>query len=128
MTWTLKVRTSPGAPMVAEFECPDHGRFERLVPRDSAGDPPSESRCEANCLPVRGVYAPCGSVSPWRISSGAVHTQFAISATQGKSAPKPHKNTMDTRMIAEGQKNKFRAQRKQLRNEERHKRVKELLR
>jgi hypothetical protein len=69
----------------------------------------------------------CGIASPWRISCPPVHTQFVISASQGKSASKPHAKSMDTRLIAEGQKNKFRAQRRKIRDEERHQRVKRLL-
>ena len=70
----------------------------------------------------------CSLASPWRISSAPVHTQFVISATQGRDDPKPHPKAMDTRMLAEGRKNEFRRQRKKIREDERHARVKELLR
>lgn len=121
MTFTIKVRTSPGALMTADYECPVHGRFEATVARDDRGDPPAEELCGAHT----GIF--CGRVSPWRISCPPVHTQFVISASQGKSDPKPHRDAMDTRLIAEGQKNKFRSQRKKLREERRHARVKALL-
>ncbi len=82
--------------------------------------------------PVRIAYAtrepgPCGHPSPFRISMPAVHTQFVVSATQGKSAPKPHREAMDTRPLAEGRKNEWRKHRKKLKEERRHQRVKEYL-
>lgn len=46
MTWTIKVRTSPGALMTADYECPVHGRFEALVSRDGEGNPPIEAPCQ----------------------------------------------------------------------------------
>lgn len=136
----VKVRISPGAPMTADYECPLHGRFEATVERDANGDPPSEARCPSQ-LTLReafGVYDAdadgdtwkpprCGRASPWRISCPPVHTQFVVSASQGKSAAKPHAETMDTRMLAEGRKNEFRRQRRKLKEERRHQRVKALL-
>lgn len=132
MTFTIKVRTSPGALMTADYECPVHGRFEALVERDRNGDPPAQLDQHALALDLETAAgrwsATCHEVSHWRISSAPVHTQFVVSATQGKSAPKPHPKAMDTRMLAEGRKNEFRRQRKKIREEERHQRVKELLR
>lgn len=138
MTFTIKVRTAPGALMTADYECPVHGRFETVVPRDANGDPPAVARCLVPCRvsgiscggtgPDNGHNTLCRTSSPWRISCPPIHTQFVVSASQGKSAPKPHAKTMDTRLLAEGQKNKFRSQRKKIRDEERHQRVKALLR
>jgi hypothetical protein len=140
MTFTIKVRGGAG-PMLAEYECPVHGRFAELVTREANGDPPATARCpqtetvgvgqvRAGRMVTSQVEQRCGQGrwSPWRISAPAVHTQFVISATQGKSSSKPHPEAMDTRMLAEGRKNDFRRQRKKLREERRHKRVKELLR
>lgn len=122
MTWTLKVRTSPGALITADYECPEHGRFEALVSRDDEGNPPADELCGSHT----GIF--CGRRSPWRVSCPPVHTQFVVSATQGKSAPKPNADALDTRPLAEGRKNEWRAQRKKLREERRHARVKEYLR
>lgn len=66
-------------------------------------------------------------MAPWTISAPAVHTQFVVSATQGKSASKPHKDAMDTRMLAEGRRNDFRKQRKAVREKRRQERLKALL-
>lgn len=76
-----------------------------------------------------GVKAPCvhGRKSPWTISAPRVHTQFVVTASQGKSAPKPHRDAMDTRMLAEGRKKDFRQQRQQVREGLRQKRVSEML-
>ncbi|HZJ68272.1 MAG TPA: hypothetical protein VFD36_32445 [Kofleriaceae bacterium] len=129
MTWTIKVRSSPGSPMTAEYECPIHGRFVGTVERDANGDPPESWPCPWVWTDEHDeMQAQCAEPSPWRISAPGVHTQFVVSATQGKSAPKPHPKSMDTRMLAEGRKNDFRKQRKKIREDERHKRVKELLR
>ena len=136
MTWTIKVRTSPGALMTADYECPIHGRFEAIVGRDAAGDPPAMQHCEAeahvNILAEDGGVLPCttscGAPSPWRISCAPVHTQFVVSATQGKATPKPHKEAMDTRPLAEGRRKEWRQERKQQRIERRHARMKEYLR
>ena len=125
MTFTIKVRGG-GGPMLAEYRCPIHGVFELVVTRDANGDPPAEQPCPADLPCVIGPD--CGLPSPWTISAPAVHTQFVITASKGRNDPKPHPKAMDTRMLAEGRKNEFRKQRKKIREEERHKRVKELLR
>lgn len=131
MTWTIK-HTPRGGPMLADYECPVHGRFEALVDRDDQGNPPSHTGCEHEIAldddeGYDQIYA-CDERSPWRISAPAVHTQFVVSATQGKPAPKPHADAMDTRLLAEGQRKKFRVQRKSVRERLRQQRMKEYLR
>jgi hypothetical protein len=137
MTFTIKIR-SAGGPMLAEYRCRLHGVFELLVDRDANGDPPSSQRCPV-AVRISGLShggtgedhghdGRCGLPSPWTISAPAVHTQFVITASHGRNDPKPHAKSMDTRMLAEGRKNEFRKQRKKIREDDRHKRVKELLR
>lgn len=148
MTFVIKFngRSSSvgGGSMRADYECPTHGRFELLVERDTNGDPPGDAACPyretyprptgvssaySAAPPVRvGSSRPCPDRCPWRVSMPAVHTQFVVSATQGKSAPKPHREAMDTRPLAEGRKNEWRKERKRLKEERRHKRIKEFLR
>jgi hypothetical protein len=123
MTFTIKVRGGTGL-VLAEYLCPLHGRFELLVERDANGDPPAEQACPAIVPPADAV---CWESSPWTISAPAVHTQFVVTASKGKNAPKPHPRAMDQRMLAEGRKNDFRKQRKKIKEEERHARVKRLL-
>lgn len=132
MTFTVKVRGRGGL-MLAEYMCPEHGRFEALVERDANGDPPSEVRCVSGYAvvgePPVEVFlgTECGRISPWTISAPPVHTQFVVTASHGKSDPKPHKYSMDTRMLAEGRRKEFRQQRRKIREEERHARLKRFL-
>lgn len=102
--------------IISDYECPDHGRFEALVERLQSGEPPDYVHCSI-----------CHLECPWRISAPAVHTMFVISADRGRNDPKPHPNAMDTRPLAEGRKKEWRLARKKLREERRHRRVKELL-
>lgn len=124
MTWAIK-HTPRGGPMIADYECPVHGRFEAVVARDENGDPPTEIVCAEKSACSDGA---CDLPSPWRISAPAIHTQFVVSATQGKPDTKPHPNAMDTRPLAEGRKNEWRKNRKKQREERRHQRLKEYLR
>lgn len=114
MSFTIRIRGANSGPITHEYLCEEHGRFDATVERASAPD---------------AVPCPeCGVASPWSPSSApAVHTQFVVSATQGRSAPKPHPDAMDTRMLAEGRKNDYRKQRKAVREKLRHERVKALL-
>lgn len=127
MTFTIKIRGGTGL-VLAEYLCPEHGRFELLVERDAKGDPPDSAPCQER-VGVGGIAYPsrCCASSPWTISAPAVHTQFVITASKGKNASKPHPKAMDTRMLAEGRKNDYRRQRKKIKEEERHARVKRLL-
>lgn len=134
MSFTIKVR-SAGGPMLAEYMCPEHGRFELVVPRGENGDPPGTHPCvfaigadgSRDGDLVTWTEVPCGMTADHVISAPAVHTQFVVSATQGKSAPKPHRDAMDTRLIAEGRKNEYKRQRKEVREAARKRRVMELL-
>jgi len=125
-TWAIKVRTSPGAPMTAQFECPYHGRFEATVQRDAAGDPPASFPCPGAWADEHDEVQ-CGEPAEWRISAPGVHTQFVVSATQGKPAPKPHPYSMDHRKLAEGRRNDYKAERKKIREELRRQRVQEFI-
>ncbi len=128
MTFTVKVRGGAGL-LMAEYLCPVHGRFEQLVDRDANGDPPSSLPCPAAVdFVIEGDLAGvCRAAAPWTISSGAVHTQFVVTASHGRNDPKPHPKAMDTRMLAEGRRKDFRLQRRKIREEERHARLKRFL-
>lgn len=96
-----------------EYRCPTHGVFEELVPRDTGDTFP----CPTCALAAERVF-----------SAPAVHTQFVVSASGGRRDAKPHKFAMDTRPLAEGQSyTEWRKERHALFEEQRHKRVKELL-
>ena len=121
MSFTIKHRGARGLVM-AEYRCHHHGVIERLVQRDSNGDPPGFVVCQ-----IEGVNAQC-CIAEWTISAPAVHTAFVVTASRGKSDPKPHAKAMDTRPLAEGQKySEWHKERKKIREEERHQRVRRLL-
>lgn len=137
MTFVIKVRAQPGSLIAADYECPVHGRFESVVPREANGDPPEVVPCPSTRMAIRRAKAVvatsaegsvCMLASYWRIAAPAVHTQFVVSAHQGKPDAKPHVETMDTRPLVEGRSNEFRRNRKKLKEDRRHRRVKELLR
>jgi hypothetical protein len=45
MSFTIKVRTLPGSPMLCEYDCVDCGRFEQIALRDTTGNPPDLADC-----------------------------------------------------------------------------------
>lgn len=93
MTWTVKQRPHiPGTMIVADYECPDHGRFEVTVERNLAGDPPEAVACIV-----------CGEPSAWRISAaGALRVQLgAVSQGKVMTYDKPE-HMLDTRPLADG--------------------------
>jgi hypothetical protein len=110
--YTVKLRGAVGSAKLREFDCAEHGMFEERVV-----DPGESSPCPL-----------CGAEAARVDSAPAVHTQFVVSATQGKSEPKPHRMSMDTRPLAEGQRFlDWKKDRKKLWEEKRKERVMELL-
>jgi hypothetical protein len=105
--------------IVAEYECPEHGRFTLTLERDANGDPPGEAACPVGLIRVCPAYRgdPCdrcggdgehGTVSchepsTWVISaSGAVRVK-AGEVVRGKSEDRPSdRYVMDTRPLADG--------------------------
>jgi hypothetical protein len=117
MTWTIKIRSSPGALMTAEYECPLHGRFEATVERDTNGDPPSEVLCRAFEMesgwilvasiatePTVMATTHCNLPSPWTISAPQLKRDSVpcyAAVRGGDSERRP--GMLDTRALAEGQ-------------------------
>ena len=100
MTFTIRTRGAPGL-VLADYECPFHGRFERLVERDDDGDPPDEVPCDIE-EPVEGlaVMDMCCLDSPWVPS--AVHGKVKIAEVQrGKSDERPPW-ALNTEALADG--------------------------
>jgi hypothetical protein len=131
MTWTYK-HTRSDRPIVAEYLCPVHGRFELTVERDANGDPPASSEC-----PVRpsrvvprwvGSDEPCGAASPYAISAPGAARVKAFEVVRG-GWEKPERPTyFDTRKLGEGQPlEEFRAERAKVWEERRWAENKELL-
>jgi hypothetical protein len=95
MTFVIKIRGARGN-IVAEYECPEHGRFAATVQRDDAGDAPSSERC-----PVIEDETACGLSSEYRISA-VIGRVRAGEVSRGKSAEVPHHLALDTRDLADG--------------------------
>lgn len=111
--YTVKIRGAVGSAKQREYLCDQCGRFDHLV----ADPPPDAIDCPA-----------CGTRSERLVSAPPVHTQFVVSATQGKSAPKPHHLSLDTRPLGEGQKfSEWKQERAKLWEADRKRRVMEAL-
>jgi len=112
MTFTIKHRSMPGAPMIAEYMCPEHGRFELTVERDGNGDPPATMECLAfnSCDSEMESVAnwptdkPCGLASPFVISAtnGKVDSMPCTAVTRGGDMKDRPPGMLDTRPLAEG--------------------------
>lgn len=110
MTWTIKQRPHlAGAPMLADYECPEHGVFEAQVQRDENGDPPAMANCLLTESFVRmndgtGWHpVPCGRRSPWRISAPSLKRDSipCFAAVRGGDSER-RPGMLDTRPLAEG--------------------------
>lgn len=100
MTFTIRVRGAGGL-FMAEYMCPEHGRFELLVERDTNGDPPVEMPCtEPECCDEH----PCGAPSPYTISAPktAVDSVPCTAVTRGGDMKDRPPGMLDTRPLAEG--------------------------
>jgi hypothetical protein len=83
MAYTVKIRTLPGSPMMAEYECYAHGVFEQLIERDEHGDPPATVRCPA---PASAQFPPDSRDTPGGAPCGVCYrkSDLAISAPKVK--------------------------------------------
>jgi hypothetical protein len=107
MTFVVKTR-GVGGLIVAEYECPDHGRFEATVQREN-GDPPDTLACPAIVVPDDACCEdhggePCQAVAEWRISAPAqrVWSVPAYAASTGGDMKERPPGMLDTRPLAEG--------------------------
>ena len=129
MSFTIKVRTLPGSPMMAEYECDDHGRFDALVERDHAGDPPAWQPCPVRCRDgAPGAESAelwqllCMNPAPLAISAPKVARDSvpAYAAVRGGDTER-RPGMLDTRPLAEGMSTKeWRKQQDAGRQERRH--------
>jgi hypothetical protein len=90
MTWTVKVRGAPSTYEVAEYDCPDHGRFVLSMERPA----PDRFRC---------IVEGCTHDASWCFPTpGAVKVSL-VSFERGKSSDRPPEDVvMDTRPLADG--------------------------
>jgi hypothetical protein len=96
MTYVVKVRGAGGL-VVAEYECPAHGRFEVTVQREANGDPPEHACC--SFVDANGRW--CDRLSPWRPSSVRGWVKRG-EVQRGKSEAPEHPTWMSTRELGEG--------------------------
>lgn len=117
MTWVLKHKRSD-RPMIAEYLCPVHGRFELTVERDANGNPPDEAVCPANTLLVclacsdescrgcpgswRGTVK-CSKPSPFAISAPGYCKVKNVEAVRGGYEKAERPTWTDTTNLGEGQ-------------------------
>jgi hypothetical protein len=113
MTYTVKTRGAGGL-VVAEYLCPEHGRFEAMVQRDENGDPPAEQPCPF-IIAERERWDEgrhededtlCEDPSPWTISAPKqkVLTVKPTAAVRGGDMKERPPWMLDTRPLAEGMK------------------------
>jgi len=103
MTWILKSRGDSTAPIVAEYECPVHGRFEAIVARPS----PDVLECptELDVPYIEGhtvvTFHRCCQPSPFRFPMPRGRTKPGEIVT-GKVMDYPPENVcLDTRALAD---------------------------
>lgn len=113
MPWILK-HTRSDRPMIAEYLCPVHGRFELTVDRDTNGDPPEEATCPARVErrmfdlfgatgEERERLQTCRRVSPFAVSAPGYCKVKNVEAVRG-SYEKPARETYtNTENLGEGQ-------------------------
>lgn len=90
MSWLRKFRGDSTAPILSDFECPAHGRFEATTPRVDGGAPDS-TPCST-----------CGASSAWRMPAPRTAVK-AGEVVQGKVMEYPPERVcLDTRPLADG--------------------------
>lgn len=110
MTFTIKIRTLPGSPMLCDYECPDCGcRFEQLVERDEHGDPPTSVRCDPEFDDVdQDDDEMCGGVAALLLSSPHVKFWSRDPVAVGRASKSDERDprALDTEPLATGKMSK----------------------
>ena len=109
MTWILRSRGDPTAPIAAEYECPVHGRFTLTVKRPAPDKMPCpvtveiEHHCEdPPCMDCGFTQWQCLEMAPWRFPTPLGKVK-AGEVSQGKVMEyPPDRVCLDTRPLAEG--------------------------
>lgn len=107
MAYTVKIRTLPGSPMMAEYECPECGVFEILVERDEHGDPPARASCpDVLEDPDTGESLVCGLPADLVLSAPKIkywsRDPVAINPAGSTRDDKPDPRALDTEPLATG--------------------------
>lgn len=108
MTFTVRIRTQPGAPMLCDYECPEHGVFERTVYRDANGDPPAKVSCMAvleDTVSEDGMFFHFCDEGAERII-GAAHPKFwsrdPVAVGRASKSDERDPRALDTEPLATG--------------------------
>jgi hypothetical protein len=102
--------------ILAEYYCEADGRFDSLEERTADGEAPDHATCPE-----------CGELAPWTISAPMGKVRVA-EVVRGKSDKPERKGWLDTRELGEGMPlEEYRAKRAKIREEERHRDLKEFL-
>lgn len=140
MTFIVKHRGDITRPLLCTYTCPVHGEFDAEVERDADGNAPDRIRCPLESLPCgiclrckadekcSETWGMCGAPATWTPTPIGCRVR-RVEVVRG-NWEKPERPTyLDTRKLGEGQSpEEFRAERRKVWNEERHRKVKELLR
>lgn len=99
MTFVVKTRGAGGL-FLAEYMCPEHGRFEQLVQRNESGDPPAKHPCDAD----DGYGEMCFEICELTVSAPKpkVLSVPATAVTRGGDLKDRPPGMLDTRPLAEG--------------------------
>lgn len=132
MTYVSKFR-SAGGTVTAVYTCPEHGEFDAEVQREPNGDAPDSIPCPETGAGFENVAAfqvpTCGLDATWTPSASVGCRVRRVEVVRGGWEKPERKTYLDTRKLGEGQStDEFQAERKKIWDEQRRKRVKELLR
>lgn len=103
MSWTMKLRGDSTAPILSEYECPVHGRFEVTVPRPAPVELECPVELEVPYLEGNAVvtFHRCCKPSPWRFPTPHGRSKPGEVVT-GKVMDYPPQNVcLDTRALAD---------------------------
>jgi hypothetical protein len=128
MTFVIKMRGSR-MPLIADYECPVHGRFEATVDRDENGDPPATVRCNAKTgtvfkgelfsQPGELFDEVCTELAEHRMSAAKLKFRSFDVIRGGWEKPQ-NPGWLDTRELGEGQTmDEFHEKRAAIREEQR---------
>lgn len=97
------VRGASSQPLLAEYMCPVHGRFDAIVDRDANGDPPKSVACPMvdDLLDLDREPVACGLEAEHVISAISGHVKRG-EVTRGRNDEKPTPLALDTEALADG--------------------------
>lgn len=120
MTFKIVTRGDSSAPILAEYLCPVHGAFERLVERPT----PDEVFCSVEIDEINL----CGLSSTWTITAAPFGKVRGVEVERGGWQKPDNPGWLDTRDLGEGMPlDEWRAKRAKIRDEQRRKDLKGLV-